>query len=150
MSSLLIEAFVTAPYYTVLKFPYLSPRNINWSQSQENTSMSSMLGNAKLNQLAKLITPSFSGKILYKRKDRWRDKRSNIKSHISGIKFFCAIWLIFIIASLVDLTLEDEVRGRAGEGGRASNAGRVTHAQTDPLGQEIILCFQCFSLGLHH
>ena len=34
--------------------------------------MSTMLGNAKPNQLAKLITPPFSGKSLKKRSERWR------------------------------------------------------------------------------
>lgn len=55
---------------------------------------------------------------------------------------------VFGNALLVDLTLQDEVRGRARERGRASDAGRVTHTQTHPFGQELVLQLQRFSLGL--
>ena len=51
---------------------------------------------------------------------------------------------VTVNALLVHLTLEDEVRGRAGERGRASNAGRVTHTQTHPFGQAFVLGIQQF------
>lgn len=52
--------------------PHLKPRNMKWSQNQVNTSMSTMLGKEKPNQLAKLITPLLSGKSLKRRSERWR------------------------------------------------------------------------------
>lgn len=49
---------------TVVHQTHLKPKNINCSHSQDRASISSMLGKAKPNQLAKLIMPPFSGKSL--------------------------------------------------------------------------------------
>lgn len=43
---------------------YLRPKNMNCSHNHDKASMRIMLGNEKPNQLAKLITPLFSGKSL--------------------------------------------------------------------------------------
>ena len=55
---------VTVSNMTVVHETHLKPKNINCSHSQDRASISSMLGKAKPNQLAKLIMPPFSGKSL--------------------------------------------------------------------------------------
>lgn len=56
--------------------------------------------------------------------------------------------LPFINDLLFDLALQDNVGGRAGERGRSSNAGRVTHTQTQAFGQPVVLFLYRFSPGL--
>ena len=96
--------------------------------------MRTMLGKEKANQLAKLITSPFSGNILHQKiQERWRDERRRTSKHSI---LLCLLSDVHIKVLLVDLALEDDVGGRAGERGRASDAGRVAHAQTHPLGQD--------------
>lgn len=68
-----------------LKWPYLKPRNMNWSQIQENRSMRTMLGNEKMNQLAKLITSPFPGNILHKKRHRCRGEERKTSKHVYNI-----------------------------------------------------------------
>lgn len=49
---------------------------------------------------------------------------------------------------LVHLALKDEVRGGSSECGRAPNAGGVTHTQTHPFGQKVVLGLQRLPPGL--
>lgn len=50
-----------------------------------------------------------------------------------------SFYVVVFSASLVHLTLEDEVWCCAGERGRSSDAGRVSHTQTHPFSQEVVL-----------
>lgn len=61
------------------------------------------------------------------------------------------IWsntFLFINDLLLNLALQDDIRGCASEGCCASDAGRVTHAQTHPFGQVVVLCIDRFFPGL--
>lgn len=55
---------------------------------------------------------------------------------------------MFINDLLLDLALQDDVRGCASERGRASDAGRVTDTQTQPFGQVVVLLLNNLSPGL--
>lgn len=82
----------------VIMSSYLKPRKIIWSQNQVSISISTMLGKAKPNQLAKLITPPLLGKSLQERQERRRDEitkgRMNIWNN-TPLGLFVPYWSIW-------------------------------------------------------
>lgn len=124
-----------------LSATYSNPKKRICSHTQESSSKMIMAGKAKPNQEAKFTTLPFWGKILKGNKGRCMALPGDRPAPFVPCQNADPLPLNH---SRVDLALQHQVGGGAGQGGDAPNAGRVAHTQAQALAEaELLLVLLC-------